>query len=139
MKQKHMEIRLKIENVTDDLDIRQSIWLEYLETDSEDIDSICNKLIIQKKIAEQIETNIIKLTKSKSSDDFLNILNSFTEFEQDIISLIVVGIPINSIAKYKMIKPMRIIQIISCISSNPVWREYFAEKELNTKRKIRFK
>lgn len=139
MDQKQKEMKIKIDNLTEDLDIRQGLWIEYLETDCDDIESICKKLITQKQMIEQIEKNIIKMINSKDSEYFVDILQSFTEFEQDVLSLLVIGIPINSVAKYKMIKQMRIIQIISCISSSPVWGEHFAKKDTNTKRKIRLK
>jgi predicted HAD superfamily phosphohydrolase len=139
MNQKQKEIKNKIDTTTDDLDIRQSIWIEYLETDNQDIDFICKKLILQKKATEEIEEKIKKIANSEKSDSFIELLESFTEFEQSVLSLLFVGVSINSVAKYKMIKPMRIVQVIHCISSSSVWREYFAEKNSNAKRKIRLK
>ncbi|NBU97151.1 MAG: hypothetical protein EBS19_02870 [Spirochaetia bacterium] len=139
MNQKQKEIKNKIDTTTDDLDIRQSIWIEYLETDNQDIDFICKKLILQKKATEEIEEKIKKIANSEKSDNLIELLESFTEFEQSVLSLLFVGISINSVAKYKMIKPMRIVQIINCISSSSAWREYFAEKNSNAKRKIRLK
>jgi FixJ family two-component response regulator len=139
MDQKQREIKAKIDVLTEDLDIRQSVWLEYLETDCEDVDFICKKLLIQKEVNQQIENNITAMLNSETPEDFIELLQDFTEFEQSILSLLIVGISINSIAKYKMIKPMRILQIVSNISSSPIWGEYFAKKDINSKRKIRIK
>jgi len=134
MKVQQLEtVGLLINSLTKDEDLRQELWVHYLDTNS--VDSLSNhlqKLSLESKEIENFKANAWYLMNKYHSQQLSDIIETFTEFEKSVVCLVMLGFDINKIAKIKGISEVRIRQTMLNIRYNPSWRIYHnAEDEVH--------
>lgn len=132
MKQLEM-VGLLINNLTKNEDLRQELWVHYLDTNS--VDSLSNhlhKLSLENQETENFKANAWYLMNKSHSKQLSDLIETFTEFEKSVVCLVMLGFDINKIAKIKGISEVRIRQTMLNIRYNPSWRMYHnAEDEVH--------
>jgi DNA-directed RNA polymerase specialized sigma subunit len=125
--------------LTSDEDIRQELWVHYLSGNP--IDSFSKhlqKIQVEYTEDEKLKTAIWDLINNPLSEKLQNILNNFTDFEQGVICLLMLGLTVENISSIKGISQVRIRQSISSIRYNTCWREkYGTENKVIGRRAIR--
>jgi hypothetical protein len=116
--------------LTNNEDLRQDLWVHYLSGNP--TDSLVTHL---QKISDdysedlKVKHAIWQLISSPLSEKFPDFLSSFTEFEQSIICLLMLGLSIQQISKHEGISEVRIRQTVSSIRYNVVWRQFYGIEE----------
>jgi hypothetical protein len=131
-----------INSLTNDEDIRQDLWLHYLNGNAvETFQSKLERLIVEYSDYSELQESIWVLIKNPISDSLSDTLeNNFTDYERSIICLIVLGVGIEEISRIKGISEVRIRQSIATIRYNECWEKiYGTQKEPNRRRKVRLK
>jgi hypothetical protein len=115
-----------INSLTNDEDIRQDLWLHYLNGNAvETFQSKLERLIVEYSDYSELQESIWVLIKNPISDSLSDTLeNNFTDYERSIICLIVLGVGIEEISRIKGISEVRIRQSIATIRYNTVWKPY---------------
>jgi hypothetical protein len=111
MEKNLLELKINefIDNLTNDEDDRQDLWIAYLEGNSvEDLSSYLNYI----KAKKHIDITLLKVNPYYIKKIYENI-NCLTSFEQSIILLYTIGIDIDNISWYKGIDRVRTIQVIN--------------------------
>lgn len=113
-----------IDHLTKDKDEQQELWTHYLE--NSDISALSDYL---QQIREQYnEEQLLQITVWKKLDNPSDfnlqwIFEHFTDLEQSVIQLLILGVPLQDISSIKTIGLMRLRHVISVIRENPAWRE----------------
>lgn len=120
-----------INNLTQDEDMRQELWLHYLSGHS--VDSFTAHL---KKIKEEysedekLKQAVWSLIQNPLPDNLSSILESFSEYEKSIICFLMLGLDVAQISAMKGISEVRIRQTISSIGYNECWSKYGTQETL---------
>jgi len=113
--------KLIINHLTDNEDIRQELWVRYLEgTPLHALPCIFKNIQQTHLIEESLEQIFQELTEGPH---WTILCKHFTDLELSIILLLTAGHDIIEISRYKGIAEVRIRQILSVIRSNKVWEE----------------
>lgn len=105
--------------LTKDEDLRQEMWVHYLRgNDVSTFPAHFKKISLECSEDMQLKKAIWMLMKNPPSDNFMNVVHNFTDFEKSIICLIMLGLSVEKIAEYKGIDKVRIRQAISTIRYN---------------------
>lgn len=132
MKRTQWQIFQTINGLTSNEDYRQELWCSYLSGDP--VTALRERLIQIKRENEQydrLQEAIWSLHKNPPSEDTLTFLKCFSEFEQSIMFLLLMGFSVQEVSKYKGISLVRTRQTITAIRSNPVWEDRWEEKGQN--------
>jgi hypothetical protein len=134
-KSRQSQIFQIINGLTSDEDYRQELWCHYLSGDSSAM--LSDRLTKIKQDSEnydRLQEAIWVLYKNPPSPELLDFLRSFSEFEQSIMFLLLMGFSANEVSEYKDISLVRIRQIIVAIQNNPVWEDrWHLNETLQTK------
>jgi len=122
--------------LTNNEDHRQELWVHYLSGNP--IDSFAHHL--QKISTEYSDSHHVKeaiwfLINNPPSEQLLELLKSFSEFERSILCLLILGFDVEHISKHKGISQVRIRQCIASIRYNNAW--YGIKETSDRRRKIR--
>lgn len=118
-----------INSITNNEDLRQELWLHYL--DGHDVESFADhflKLQIEYSDDLSVRQNVWHLIQNPSNE-LDEILNHFSDFEKSIMFLITVGYSVEEVSELKGISEVRIRQTLSSIRYNSVWEEKYGIKE----------
>jgi hypothetical protein len=116
-----------IDHLTQDDDERQELWVHYLENNDILMLSDYLKQIREQYNEEQLlQITIWKQLKNPSDFNLQQLFDNFTELEQSIIRLLILGVSLQQIVGIKNIGALRLRHIIAIICENQCW------KELNT-------
>ena len=124
------EVSHLINCLTNDDDLRQELWVHYL--DGNPVESFTSHL---EKIATTLEDDKVvrqslwDLLKNPPNEDFQDFLNNFTDFERSVIIVLMLGLSIEKISLHKGISQVRIRQAITAIRYNNAWEVYYGIKE----------
>lgn len=118
-----------INHLTKDEDMRQDLWVHYLSGNP--INSLPTYL--ENKVNECSDEYSIKnaawqLITNPPSDEFMQLLDSFTDFEKSIICNLMLGLTVERISQKRGICEVRLRQTISAIRYNPIWENYYGIK-----------
>lgn len=117
------DIASLINSLTNDEDKRQQLWVYYLSSnDALSLPAHLKTLQEEEKLQKDLDT-LWALIASKPAFKVLNILDSFTDLERSIIALLMLGLDLDTISKYKLISPVRLKQVIMCIKNNSNWNK----------------
>ena len=109
--------------MTDNEDYRQDLWVHYLSGDSSaSFSSHLDQIKLVRTEHEVLQQKIWQFINDSSYAKILEIIVDFSEFEKSIIVLLVMGLNVESISRYKHIDEIRINQAISAIRENSVWK-----------------
>lgn len=138
MSPKHlMMIKNQIDRLSLSEDDRQDLWVAYLENPGLDLsvglDNIYFKNKIQEKILNNINNIALAYVVSDSDQEIGLLLNNFTELEQSILRLFMVGLTHDQVSRYKGIERMHLQQMLYSISKHPIWENFLVKKTTNTR------
>lgn len=119
-----------IDNLTNDEDLRQELWVHYLSGNStSSFSNHLEKVKFEYSEDESLKAQIWSLINNPPSDEFFTILEHFTEFERSIICLLMLGLSVGKISAAKGISEVRIRQTITAIRYNSVWEQHYGIKK----------
>ena len=125
-----MQVGHLINNLTNDEDLQQELWVHYLSGNS--VESLSSRLE-SVKIEYSDDLKLIEaiwlLIYSPPSNTLIDILDNFSDFEKSIMCLLMLGISVERISAIKGINEVRIRQSISSIKYNTIWREKYGAEE----------
>lgn len=113
-----------IDHLTTDNDERQELWTHYLE--NSDISALSDYLAqIREQYSEEQLLQITVWRKLEDPSDFNLqwVFDHFTDLEQSVIQLLILGVSLQDISSIRMIGLMRLRHVIAVIRENPAWRE----------------
>lgn len=113
-----------IDHLTTDNDERQELWVHYLENG--DISAFSDYLT---QIREQYnEEQLLQITvwrqlENPSDFNLQWVFDHFTDLEQSVIQLLILGVPLQDISSIKNVGLARLRHVISIVRENPAWKE----------------
>lgn len=135
-KKQQSQIFQAINGLTNDDDQRQELWCYYL--------SGAHSSVLQKRLDninrdnetyDRLQKAIWLTYKNPPSQELLDFLNNFSELERSIMFLLLVGLSVDEVSKYKDISIIRVQQIVAAIRNNQAWEnEWLLKDTLQTKR-----
>jgi len=114
-----------IEGLTKDEDIKQDLWLQYI--DNNQIDLSPSQLSIDDDQDPVLRQAMWRLIKQPPSDRLMKVLENLSDFERKIVFMLMLGISTEKIAKYRGTSEVRIKQAISAIRYNKSWIRYYGQ------------
>ena len=112
----------KINLLTNDEDLRQELWLYYLEGNP--FDTLSEHFnVLKRRIPEQksIDRIAYDLIKSPLSDNTAKTLQYLTELEKSIILMLLLDRDLSDISKEKNISEIKVQQMVNNIKRNSNW------------------
>jgi dolichyl-phosphate-mannose--protein O-mannosyl transferase len=113
-----------ISHLTTDKDEQQELWVRYLENSDA---SILSEYLVQ--IREQYsEEQLLQVTvwhhlENPSDFNLQWLFDHFTDLEQSVIQLLILGVELQTIGCIKNIGLMRLRHVVSIIRENKAWEE----------------
>lgn len=121
---KTVELVDLINHLTTDKDERQELWVRYLEDN--DVSTLSDHLAqIRQKYSEDqlLQITLWRQIESPSDLNLQWLFDNFTELEQTIMRLLLLGSSLQQISGIKGIGVVRLRHVISIICENPCWKE----------------
>lgn len=111
--------------LTDDEDFRQELWVHYLDGNTSDSLALHLEKIQKDHIYNiEIQGALWRYMNNYSHEEFTSFLANFTDFEQSVIFMLILGLDASRISECKGINVIRIKQVIATIGHNPIWNQY---------------
>jgi hypothetical protein len=130
-------IKSKIDHLSLSEDDRQDLWVAYLENPGLDLSVSLDNIYFKNKIQEKIINNINNITLaylvSDSDNEISTLLDNFTELEQSVLRLFMVGLSHDQVSRYKGIERMYLQQMLYNISRHPIWENFLVKKTTNNR------
>lgn len=126
-----------INSLTKDEDIRQDLWVHYLNgTPIEQLNTHLVKIKAEYSEDLELQKSIWDLINNPPREELYNLIqNSFTDYERSIICCLMLGLTSSKISEIKGISQVRIRQTIATIRYNQCWEEFYGTKEEPDKRR----
>lgn len=121
---KTVQLVALINRLTTDNDERQELWVHYLE--NSDISALSDYLAeIRKNYSEEqlLQITLWRHVENPSDLNLQWLFDNFTDLEQSIIRLLILGATIAQISGIKNVGVARIRHVISIIRENRCWEE----------------
>ncbi len=116
--------------LTNNEDLRQDLWVHYLSGNSADsFVSHLEKISVEYSEDLKVKHAIWNIIHSPLSEQFPEFLNNFSDFEQSIICLLMLGLSVQQISHHEGISEVRIRQTVSNIRYNISWGQFYGIKE----------
>lgn len=124
-------ILLAINKLTNDEDIRQELWVEYLTTGSLSFTENLEKHKFNTEQNYELAALIMQLMVSKSPEAqaIQDTIDSLTDLERSIVACLLIHLDIEQISGYKELAPIRVMQVIATIRNNSNWKEVWRLRE----------
>ena len=129
-------IQEKIDRLSLNEDDRQDLWVAYLQDPDVNFPNTLDNIKFHRSVQEQISANIVACFYSISHDYTHDALDIFTELERSILILLMIGLSIEQISRYKMIGMLRLQQMLDNVSTHPIWEELRAKEAAEFRREI---
>jgi len=124
------EISQLINALTSNEDHRQDLWVDHLTgTPVEQFVSHLKAISVECSQHETVRLNIWRVFNQPPSEKFYQLIVNFSEFEQSVICLLMLGLTITEISGYKGISEIRMRQAISSIKQRACWKELYGIEE----------
>lgn len=123
--------------LSNDEDVRQDLWVSYLEgVPLESLESRLELIKVEYSDDAHLREAIWKLIKHPISDQLANTLNThFTDYERSIICCLMLGLNVSQISERKGISEVRIRQSIATIRYNSCWEVIYGIEEKSIRRR----
>ena len=118
-------VSAKVAKTTSDSDYSQALWLHYLEGNP--VDSFQQHLEFLKREAskyEVVKQKLEQLSSHPPSPVIIEFISNFSEYEQSIMYMLMLGLTLQQITEYKAVSMVRLQHIISTIGSSKNWENY---------------
>lgn len=122
---KTVKLAEQINRLTQDKDEQQELWVRYLE--NSDITALSDYLdqIRQQYSEEQLlKITVWRQLENPSDFNLQWLFDNFTDLEQSVIQLLILGVTLQEISGIKKIAVVRLRHIISVIRENKAWEEF---------------
>lgn len=108
--------------LTQNNDHRQELWVLYLSGST--LSSLSDHLELI-ELRDDVDRALSFLVKElQTSPKVTEMLLAFTETERSVACLLMLGLSIDEISKYKETSPIRVKQVIQSIRCNPRWNKW---------------
>ena len=113
-----------IDQLTDDEDLRQDLWVHFLSgSNTSTFIYQLEVLQIHNAIINHLQDQLVVFTTQPMTAQFEIALHSMSAVEQQILYLLLLGLVPVEIAKYKNISVVKIYQAVLSICSSPTWKK----------------
>lgn len=130
-----MTTKRLIENLTDDEDLRQELWVHFLSGyNSSSFVSKLETIYLQQAILLDYQTKIANYLRFPLSTELESALNMLAPLEASILTMVALGFSVDQIARYKDICPIRLNQLILSIRGSNVWEKLRRKRPICSKR-----
>lgn len=128
-------VQLHINSLTADEDLRQELWIHYLEGNTSHslksrLDSMLAKDLAESRLKEVIWDTI----KNPPTVDFAEFLSSFSPLEQEVLCMLGLGYNISEISRYNGIDQVRLHQLIGNLRNSKSWEALWRLKQNSMKK-----
>lgn len=121
---------MHINSLTEDKDLRQELWVNYLEGASlSDLSDQKIKIEQEEQKYQQMKSAFQHIIDNPPSDFFHEILSNFTSVEQEVLCMLALGCEINEISQYNSISEVRLRQMVVNIRNSNIWEEIYGTQE----------
>jgi len=135
-KSQHSQIFQTINSLTNDEDYRQELWVHYLSgKPSAALNNRLTQIKRENEQYEKLQEAVWTMYRNPPSPELLSFIKCFSEFEQSIMFLLLLGLSVNDVSEYKGISLIRIRQIITAIRNNPVWEDKWQKEPTRHQKK----
>lgn len=119
------KILQEINKLSNDEDVRQELWVQYLTTGCLPFSAKLEKIKLDSEHDLELAQLIMQLMTSTSpqSAEIQEIIHSLTDLERSIVACLLIHLDVHRISWYKDISPIRISQVIATIRNNSRWEE----------------
>lgn len=114
-----------IDDLTTDSDEQQELWVHYLE--NSDLAALSNHLLeIRRKYSEErlLQITLWRSIENPSDLNLQFLFDNFSELEQSVIRLLVLGATISEISGIKNVGEARLRHVITIICEQDCWKEF---------------
>jgi hypothetical protein len=115
----------QIDRLTQDNDERQELWVRYLENG--EVSALSDYLAqIREQYSEEelLQITVWRQLENPSDLNLQWLFENFTDLEQSILQLLILGVPLQQISSIKSIGLMRLRHVISVIRENKAWEVF---------------
>lgn len=113
-----------INHLTTDSDEQQELWLRYLENgDISALSVYLEQIRNQYSEDELLQITVWKRLEHPSDFNLQWIFSHFTDLEQSVIQLLILGVALQQISSIKNVGINKLRHIITVIRDNPAWKE----------------
>lgn len=133
---KLLMIKDRIDRLSLNEDERQDLWAAYLENPDINFSNTLDGIKFYKSIHDQISANIVACFYSLSYSSTADALDNFSDLERSVLILLMIGLSIEQISRYKMIEILRLQQMLSNVSVHPIWEELRVKEKTECRREI---
>src|SRR5687768_9509202 len=112
-----------IQSLTLDEDEQQELWVRCLET-GDDVDTLSKHLDqIRKEFSEErlLAVTLWKQVNTDKDHKLLDLFNYFTDLEQSVMRLLILGVSLQEISGITRISMVRLRHIVAIIREQEVW------------------
>lgn len=127
-----------INNLTNDDDLRQELWLHYLSGNHpSSFTSHLQKIKLESSQYQKLQETIWQFITNDdpTAEQVVDIVNQLTDLERSIVALLMIGVSVEHISRYKAISPIRINQAISAIRNNTNWEKIWHSNDRSQTKK----
>lgn len=111
-----------INGLTANEDFRQDLWVNYLTYNNLDtLKTRARQLELEEMLCEKSIDLINEFGAQNVFTKYPDLVNNFTQFEQTVIFLLLVGFSVQDISDYKNISIIRVKQAIHTIKQSKIW------------------
>ena len=113
-----------INHLTTDKDEQQELWVRYLEnSDVSALSDYLSQIRQQYSDDQLLQITVWKQLENPSDYNIQWLFDHFTDLEQSVIQLLVLGVSLQDISSIKSIGLMRLRHVIAIIRENPAWEQ----------------
>lgn len=123
-------ILLEINELTEDEDLRQELWVQYLTTGSLSFIEKLDKMKLDPERDQELAALIMELATNESSQvaQIKDAIDSLTDLERSVVACLLIDLDIVQISKFKQISYIRIMQVVATIRYNSKLRALYEEQ-----------
>lgn len=131
------EIMLLINNLTDNKDHRQDLWVHYLSGNSKASLSQYLKTIRSYEDSEihRVADTVCWLLHYHGEYEFQLFLEGFSELEQTIMCLLAIGCSVQEISQYRNLSIIRVQQVVTTIRNHSKWENKWHLNDISQTKK----
>lgn len=127
---KTVELVSLIDHLTTDKDERQELWIRYLEnSDVSALSVYLAQIRAQYSEEELLQITVWKHLENPSDFNLQWLFDNFSDLEQSIIQLLILGVELPQISGIKGVGLARLRHVISVIRENKAWEELDGTKD----------
>ena len=113
-----------ISSLTRNEDVQQDLWVIYLSDSSSNLKESLKKIYNRNRIDQKIQRELWRIAVTSPSDYMVTFLDNFSEFEQSIMILLMLGLSLEEVAIHKDMSFIRVQQAVAAIRNSGIWDQF---------------